>query len=54
MERVAEERQYVLMILHHMREEIVANPDSFDVNALARIDESVAFLQPEEDETQAA
>ena len=54
MERVAEERQYVLMILHHMREEIVANPDSFDVNALARIDETIALLQSEEVEAQAA
>lgn len=54
MERVAEERQYVLMILHNMREEVVANPDSFDANALARIHETIALLQPEEDQAHAA
>jgi hypothetical protein len=46
-DRVAEERQYVLAILYRMREEVVINPDSFDADAQARIDETIALLQPE-------
>lgn len=47
MDRVAEERQYVLAILYRVREEVSANPDSFDLSAQARIDETIALLQPE-------
>ena len=54
MDRVTEERRYVLAILYRMREEVVANSDSFDLDALARIDEAIALLQPEEEQAHAA
>jgi hypothetical protein len=46
-DRVAEERQCVLAIWYGMREEVVINPDSFDADAQARIDNTIALLQPE-------
>ncbi|MGB8062161.1 MAG: hypothetical protein WCF26_09725 [Candidatus Sulfotelmatobacter sp.] len=45
MDRVTEERQYVLQILYRMRDEVVSNPDLFDLDAQERIEQSIAFLQ---------
>jgi hypothetical protein len=53
-DRIAEERQYVLAILYRMREEVAINPDSFDADAQARIDNTIALLQPEGEQAHVA
>lgn len=45
MDRVAEERQYVLEILCRMRQEVGVNPDLFESDALAHIEETISLLQ---------
>jgi hypothetical protein len=45
MERTVDEAEYVLVVLHRMRDEVSANPELFDPDAQARIDESIVCIQ---------
>jgi hypothetical protein len=45
MDRITEETDYVLAILQRMREEVNANPQLFDPDALERIDEAIACME---------
>jgi hypothetical protein len=45
MDRITEETDYVLTILQRMREEVNANPQLFDPDALERIDEAIACME---------
>jgi len=42
MQRVVDEAQYVLKVLHHMKLEVSANPELYDPDARARIEEAIA------------
>jgi hypothetical protein len=44
-DRVAEEREYVLDVLQRMRYIVIAKPDLFEPDAQRRIDEAIALLQ---------
>jgi hypothetical protein len=44
-DRLGDETEYALIILHQMREEATANPQLFDPQALERIEEAIALLQ---------
>ena len=43
--RCAEEADYVLPVLYHMREQVLADPQLFDVDALERINRAIADTQ---------
>jgi hypothetical protein len=45
MQRVIDEAEYVLRILHRMRNEASANPDLFDPDASKRIDETIIRVE---------
>ena len=45
MQRVVDEAEYVLTILHHMRNEARRNPESYELNAQTRIDEAIARVE---------
>jgi hypothetical protein len=45
MERTVDEAQYVLAVLNRMRDEVSANPKSFDPDAQERIDKAIACAQ---------
>ena len=45
MERL-DEAEYVLALLYRMRDQVSANPESFDPGARERIDEAIARIQP--------
>ena len=45
MQRVVDEAEYVLTILHHMRNEARCNPESYDPDAQKRIDEAIARVE---------
>lgn len=47
MERVVEEREYVLGILQRMRDVVIANPHLFEPDARSRIDQAIALFQTE-------
>ena len=44
MERL-DEAEYVLAVLHRMRDEVSADPELFDPDAQARIDEAIVRIQ---------
>jgi hypothetical protein len=41
-ERLPDEAEYVLIVLHQMRSEVIANPRFFDSYVLKQIDEAIA------------
>jgi hypothetical protein len=45
MQRTVDEAEYVLAVLYRMRDEVSANPKSFDPGAQERIDEAIACTQ---------
>jgi hypothetical protein len=45
MERVVDEAEYVLAVLHRMRDEVTAYPTLFDPDAPERIDEAIEHVQ---------
>ena len=45
MNRLADETEYVLVILHQMRAEVIARPQLFDPDALKRIDEAISLIE---------
>ena len=45
MDRVTNEAEYVLEVLHQMRQEVIANPQWFDRDAVERIDKAIASLE---------
>lgn len=45
MQRVIDEAQYVLGVLHQMKYETSANPDWFDPDASKRINEAIARIE---------
>ncbi len=45
MERLVDETEYVLAVLHRMRTEVSANPNLFDGDAQQRIDEAIDRLR---------
>jgi len=45
MERVVDEAEYVLAVLHRTRDEVTAYPTLFDPDAPERIDEAIDRLQ---------
>ncbi len=49
MDRLSDETEYVLIILHQMRAEVVAHPQYFDPLALKHIDEAIALIQGRKD-----
>ncbi len=49
MDRLSDETEYVLIILHEMRAEVVAHPQYFDPLALKHIDEAIALIQGRKD-----
>ncbi len=53
-DRLSEDTEYVLIILHQMRQEATANPQLFDPRALERIEEAIALLQSGRQEVKAA
>ena len=53
-DRLSDETEYVLIVLHQMRQEATANPQLFDRRALERIEEAIAFLQSGRVEVKAA
>ncbi len=54
MDRRADEADYVLANLRRVREEVVANPELFDPDALERIDEAIAYISAARSEIGAA
>ena len=44
-ERTVDEAQYVLAVLHQMRDQVSANPESFDPDAQDRIDKAIACTE---------
>ena len=44
-ERLPDEAEYVLIVLHQMRSEVIADPRFFDAYELNRIDEAIAQVQ---------
>jgi len=53
-DRLSDETEYVLIVLHQMRQEATADPQLFDRRALERIEEAIAFLQSGRVEVKAA
>jgi hypothetical protein len=53
-DRLSDETEYVLILLHQMRQEATANPQLFDRRALERIEETIALLQSGRVEVKAA
>lgn len=49
MDRLADETEYVLIILHQMRAEVIARPQLFDPDALKRINEAIALIEIKEE-----
>ncbi|HTT24993.1 MAG TPA: hypothetical protein VMG82_39125 [Candidatus Sulfotelmatobacter sp.] len=45
MQRVVDESEYVLTVLHRMRNEAAANPELYDPDAQRRIDEAIARVE---------
>jgi len=45
MERTVDEAEYVLAVLQRMRSTVSANPELFDPDAQARIDEAIMCIQ---------
>jgi len=45
MDRLADETEYALIILHQMREEMTAQPELCDPKRLKRINEAIALIQ---------
>ncbi len=45
MDRLTDETEYVLIILHEMRDRVIAEPQLFDPLALERIDGAIALIQ---------
>jgi len=45
MQRVIDEAEYVLTVLHHMRNEACCNPALYDPDAQERIDQAIAGLR---------
>jgi len=45
MQRVIDEAEYVLRVLHRMRAEASANPELFDPDASKRIDEAITRVE---------
>jgi hypothetical protein len=45
MQRVIDEAEYVLRVLHRMRDESSANPELFDLDASKRIDEAITRVE---------
>jgi hypothetical protein len=45
MQRVVDEAEYVLAVLHRMRDEVSENPDLFDPDAQRRMEEEIARLE---------
>lgn len=45
MQRVVDESEYVLAVLHRMRDEVAANPELFDPDAQERIGEAIARME---------
>jgi hypothetical protein len=43
-ERLSDEAEYVLIVLHQMRSEVIAKPRFFDPLVLKQIDEAIAQL----------
>ena len=44
MDRIADETEYVLLILRQMRDEVIKHPQLFDPTALERIDGAIAQI----------
>lgn len=45
MQRVVDEAEYVLTVLHRMRTEACCNPELYDPDAQERIDEAIARVE---------
>jgi len=45
MDRLADETEYALIMLHQMREEMTAHPKLFDPHALRQINEAIARIE---------
>ena len=45
MDRFGDETEYVLIILHQMRAEVIARPELFDPDALKRINEAITLIE---------
>lgn len=45
MQWTVDEAEYVLAVLRQMRDEVSANPESFDPDAQERIDQAIACTQ---------
>jgi hypothetical protein len=45
MDRVTDEAEYVLEVLHRMRQEMNAHPQWFEPDAVERIDKAITSLQ---------
>jgi len=45
MQRMIDEAEYVLRVLHRMRDEASANPELFDLDASKRIDEAIIRVE---------
>jgi hypothetical protein len=43
-DRLTDEAEYVVAILHRMREEVIAHPELFDPDAQERIDKAIASI----------
>jgi hypothetical protein len=54
MDRITEERLYVLEILYRMHDEVGAYPDLFSSDAQERIDQAIALLESPGEKTNAA
>lgn len=45
MQRLVDESEYVLAVLHRMRDEVAINPELFDPDAQERIDEPIVRME---------
>jgi hypothetical protein len=45
MQRLVDESEYVLAVLHRMQDEVATSPDLFDPDAHERIDEAIARME---------
>lgn len=53
-DRPSDETEYVLILLHQMRQEATANPQLFDSRALEWIEATIALLQSGRQEVKSA
>ena len=45
MDRLTDEAEYVLALLHRMREEVIANPQLFDPDGQEQIGKAIASIE---------